>query len=214
LAVVAGVAALHFTDLLGAAGLLSLRRLALIPGLPLAAVLAAELPLRDGLTHRTLLYPLLGPVGRATLLLVRTAVATVLLALAVGAVVLVLGLLGRAGPLALVRESAAVALAAVAYVSLMGFIHALTRRGLAAGLILLVVIDFPLGRLPFALRALTPSALVRAVAGHPVPVELPLQLPIAVIAPGRAAALLLITALVAFAATALHFARRDLGELC
>jgi len=33
----------------------------LMPGVPIFALLVSELPLREGIRHRTILYPLLGP---------------------------------------------------------------------------------------------------------------------------------------------------------
>jgi len=64
--------------------LIGLRHFLVMAGLPVAAVLLSEIPVRDGITHRTLLYPLLGPVPRVTLSIVRLLATGTILAIGFG----------------------------------------------------------------------------------------------------------------------------------
>ena len=191
-----------------------LRGLVLLPGIPIAAVLVAEIPVRDGIGHRTLLYLLLGPVSRPALVTVRTIVAALVVALGASLLVLALGLVGGASFSDLLREMLAVLLASLAYTAMFGVLHMHTRRGLVAGLVLYAVLDAPLGRLPFALRNIAPSAHVSTVAGHSVQSDIPLPLPVHETPLGVAVGVLLAIFIVGTLVSALRFARKDLGELC
>lgn len=208
------VAVAYFVGLIDDQELAAVRMGVLAPGVPLAAILVAELPLREGIAYRTLLYPLLGPVPRSTLAVVRTLVTMGLLAVGALVPVLVLGLIGGVAAGTLVRELGAAVLAAAAYAGLFGLLHLVTKRGLVAGLVLFGIVDQPLARLPFALRNLSPLAHVRIVAGHPLEYGFGLDLPeVASSAPVSALVLFVLAAL-ATALTAVRFARRDIGELC
>ena len=95
-----------------------------------------------------------------------------------------------------------------------GVLHLVTRRGLITGLVVLFFLDFPLGRLPFALRNLSPSYHVGVIANQ----QEELQLPVALAPPDASvawSALVLIALAAAFvAAGAELFRRKSLGELC
>jgi hypothetical protein len=191
-----------------------LRRLVIMPGVPLAAILLAELPLRDGIANRTLLYPLLGPTSRMTLAVVRTAVtAVVLAALSVFLVVLV-GLLSGTSATRLWEEVLAVCLGSTAYISIFGLIHLVSRRGLLAGLAVFALLDEPLGRIPFALRNLAPSRHVRVLSGHESLIKLPVMVGHQSSSETASALLLVALALAGAALTAVLFNRKNLGELC
>lgn len=191
-----------------------LHSFALVPGLPLAAILLSEMPLRDGIRQRTLLYPLLGPVSRGQLAAVRTLATAGLLALTVGFLVLVTGLF-RPGGIGMVgRELAAVALAAPAYIGLFGVVHMLTRRGLIAGLVIYGLFDEPLGRLPFAIRNLSPSYHYRVLLDRLVEIDLPITLGAPDDSVAVSVGVLLVMGIALTAAGAYLFSRRNLGELC
>jgi ABC-2 type transport system permease protein len=190
-----------------------LRLFLITPGVAIAAILFSEMPLRDGIRQRTLLYPLLGPVSRTTLAVVRTAATGMLLAGASAAVVLVIRILeGNTGPL--VRELWAVTLSALAYTAAFGLLHVITRRGLFAGLAFLILFDAPLSQLPFGIRRLSLSYHTRVLADTLVE----MQLPVAIMPPeasvlGSTLTLILVAAALT-AATAYVFSRKRLGELC
>jgi hypothetical protein len=212
------VVALVFTGMYSVdvmrAGLEGARHLLVMVGLPVAAVLTSEMALRDGIHHRTLLYPLLGPVPRGTLALVRTFWTGLLLAAGITVLLLLTRFLLRDGLALLPREILAVILGAFAYTALFGLLHVLNRRGLVVGLVLLFFLDFPLGRVPFSLRNLSPSYHVGVIAHQQESLSLPVPLAL----PGSsvvlsAAILIGITALGA-AATALVFRRMSLRDLC
>ncbi|MFQ5510791.1 MAG: hypothetical protein ACE5EO_02980 [Candidatus Krumholzibacteriia bacterium] len=181
---------------------------------PVGAVLLSEMPIRDGITHRTLLYPLLGPVPRATLAVVRIVVSSAILALAAGALLLLIRVLLRDGFGFLPRELLAVTLGASAYVPLFAFVHLYNRRGLVAGLAILFVFDMPLGTVPFSLRNLSPSYHVGVIASQQGTMKLPISFGHPDSSVALSALILFGIALVFMAAVAVGFSRKDLGELC
>jgi hypothetical protein len=199
---------------LGAGALTGTRHFLVMIGVPVGAVLLAEMPIRDGITHRTLLYPLLGPVPRVTLALTRHVVTSVILALAAGlSLVLIRALLGD-GFGFLPRELLSVTLGAFAYVALFGFVHLLGRRGLVIGIIVLFMFDMPLGTVPFSIRNLSPSYHVGVIANQQKDMELPIRLGLPETSVVMSAVILIIIAAVFMAATAVGFRRKNLGDLC
>ena len=203
-----------FSDSLRAGALLATRRGLVTVGLPVAAAVLSEVSLRDGIQHRTLLYPLLGPVPRVTLALVRTLVTAVVLAVAMVVLLLLVGVLLGDLQGFLSREAAAVALGAAAYVGLFGFLHLVLRRGLIGGLALLFLIDLPLGKVPFAIRNLSPSYHVGVIARQGDEFVLPIQLALPDSSPVFSSVVLVLIAAVTVAATAFVFRRKNLGEIC
>lgn len=191
----------------------NIRTTLLVPGLPILAVSMAELPLRDGLTQRTLLYTLLGPVPRSLLCLVRTAVAALVLGVGLGALVLLLRLFSFAPTEGLGRELAAVALGSACYVGLFGLLHLLSKHGLVAGLGV-VLCDYLLAKVPFGMRGFAPAAHLANLAdiwvvdtqGLPLKVS-PIALPTSVVVLGA-------VALLGAALATWRFTRMDLEELC
>jgi len=194
--------------------LLGARHFLIMIVVPVGAVLLSEIPIRDGITHRTLLYPLLGPVPRVTLALVRTAVTGAILAVCASALLLLIRILLKDGLGFLPRELLSVVLASFAYVALFGLVHMFSRRGLITGVIILFFFDMPLGKLPFSLRNLSPSYHVGVIADQ----QVNMQLPIAFGMPGTSvtmSALILLGIAVVFgAALAVAFRHKDVGELC
>lgn len=185
-----------------------------IPGLPIAAILVSELPLRDGIRQRTLLYPLLGPVSRVTLAVVRTVTTAILLAAGAGLLLVLVHLASGGSRPGLASEILATAAGSCAYTGIFGFIHLVGRRGLITGLVLFVLIDEPLGRVPFAIRNLSPSYHMRLITDRlseiplPVPIDLPEPTSIA-----PSVVVLVALGIVFTMATALTFNRKNLGEL-
>jgi hypothetical protein len=194
--------------------LYGMRFFVVMVALPVGAVLLSEIPIRDGITHKTLLYPLLGTVPRTTLALVRTAVTAVVLAAGASFLLLLIRVLLREDFGFLPREILAVTLGAFAYVALFGLMHLINRRGLIAGLVVVFFFDLPLGKLPFSLRNVSPSYHVGVIAEQ----DVSMQLPIAMGVPGSSvtlSAFILLGIAVAFgAATAWVFKRKGLGDLC
>jgi len=154
----------------------SQRLFILAPGIAIGAILLGELPLREGIRHRTLLYPLLGPVPRMTLAAVRILATGALLALGASAVTTILFLVGGGGGDSLVRQILAVTLGSFAFMAIFSFIHTLVKRGLMGGLMFLFLLDVPLAMLPFGLRKLSVTFQLRAIAGKQVDMELPVQI--------------------------------------
>lgn len=194
--------------------LYGMRHFLVMVALPAAAILLSEIPIRDGITHRTLLYPLLGPVPRTTLALVRVLVTGAVLAVATAALLILIRLLLRDGLGFLPWELLAVTLGAFAYVSFFGLIHLYVRRGLITGVAVLFIFDLPLGRIPFSLRNLSLSYHLGVISQQ----QESMQLPIMLGAPETsllASVLILAGAAVVFcAAVALGFSRKSLGDLC
>jgi hypothetical protein len=191
-----------------------LRRMAVIPGVPLMAILLAEIPLRDGIRHRTLLYPLLGPVPRTTLAVVRTLATAALLAAAATVVSLAVRLLQGQGTALLGRELLAIWLGAGAYIALFGIVHLITRRGLIAGLAIYGLLDESLGRLPFALRNLSPSYHMRVLADQEIEITLPIALTPPPSSFAASCIVLVVLTVVCAAVVAILFNRKRLAGLC
>jgi|GEM_PF-1063809 len=191
----------------------NLRRFLVAPGLGVAAILFSDLALRDGIRQRTLLYPLLGPVSRRTLALVRTLVTAALLILGMVALVALTRLLEGAGWALFPREVLALTGGALAYVGVFGLVHLVTGRGLFAGLALFAF-DFALAYVPFSLRRFSLSYHVRALADLQVDMELPVKLTAPETSLAVSMVVLLAVAAVTIFLTAQRFTRKNLGELC
>jgi len=203
-----------FTGIIEQEALADLRAVAIVPGLPVAAALLSEMALRDGITHRTLLYPILGPVSRTTLAIIRTtATALILSAFALSTLIVLHVLSGRSWT-NLPQELVAIVLGSFAYVCIFGLVHMWSKRGLVVALALFGIFDHSIGLLPFAIRKLSPSYYLRRLGD----VEETLQIPIAIDMEDasmiESALILLLIAAVAMAITAFLFRRKPLGELC
>jgi hypothetical protein len=194
--------------------LTGLRHGLIVAGVPIGAVLLSEMSLRDGMTNRTLLYPLLGPTPKVVLAVVRTLVSATLLAIGAIVLLLLIRVFMRDGFSFLGREIMAVVLAAYAYVGLFGLIHLYNRRGLISGLAFFLILDKPLSAVPFKLRYVAPSYHV-GVVGNQLEA---MKLPIPIEAPASSVFWSSVFLVVLFAATlvitAWAFRRKDLGELC
>lgn len=210
----AAVAAGRFTGLIPPEALEGLQQFIILPGVPLFAALLGEMALRDGITQRTLLYPLLGPVPRGTLAAARTAAAALLLATGTVTLMAAIKLIaGDFGPGA-ARELAALVLGSCAYTALAGVIHLISPRGLILNLALYAVADYPLGRLPVGLRVLAPSHHVRTLADFSDPLRIPISVPVAPADPIVSTLVLIAIAIAATLAVAALFANKKLPELC
>lgn len=194
--------------------LLGMRHFLVMIGVPVGAVLLSEIPVRDGITHRTLLYPLLGPVPRTTQVLVRLAVTSTILAIGTGVLLILVRVLLRDGFGFLPNELLAVTLGAFAYVTLFGLIHLYNRRGLIAGLVVLFLLDMPLGRLPFSLRNVSPSYHVGVISEQQESMQLPISFGHPETSVAVSTLILLGIAVVFGAAIAVGFKRKNLGDLC
>lgn len=194
--------------------LLALRGGLVIPGVPIAAALLSEISLREGITQRTLLYPLFGPVSRQALAVGRTLLTALLLVL--GAIATSLALQGLAGvkPAGLGREILGLCFGGLTYVALFGLLHLVSNRGLVTGLALFFTLDDPLGRLPFSLRLLAPSFHLRTISGVEAEFNLPIDVHPATSTPLMSSLALVVIGALAIYATAQLFARKPLGELC
>jgi hypothetical protein len=191
-----------------------LRGFLLVPGLAVATALFSELPLRDGITHRTLLYPLLGPVSRPLLAGVRVLATALLIAIGVSGLVAALGAVwGRPGWIS-PREVAAIFLGSLAYTTLFNFVHLLTRRGLVVSLAIYVLHDGFIGRLPFTIRDTAPSRHMRVLAGLDNPFSLPIPIGSSDPSPLASALILAVIAAGFLVAGSVHFSRKNLAELC
>lgn len=192
----------------------NLRALAVVPGIPLAAAILSEMTLRDGITHRTLLYPLLGPVPRPVLAIVRTLATGSLLAIFSAVALLFLHVLSGRGWNELGQEAAAALLGSLAYVSIFGLIHLISKRGFIICIALYGIFDHAIGMLPFAMSSIAPSHHLRFLGaaeetfGIPVVIDMP--------DPTLPGSILFLTATIAIAisATAFIFSRKSLAELC
>ncbi len=214
IAVTGVVATLRAIGLLTAESLDALRRAIPVVAVPIAAALLAELPIREGLTQRTLLYPLLGPVSRGSLALGRTlwTVALVALGALVASAALFLMTADRSGDWG--RECLAIVLGACAYVALFGLLHLVSQRGLVSALALYFLVDQPLAQLPFSIRVLAPSFHVGSLLGRSPSYQLPIQVDTVSVAPVVSALVLLAVSSLAIGWTMRLFSRRDLPELC
>jgi hypothetical protein len=198
----------------GANALEGTRRFLAMMGLPVGAVLLSEMPIRDGVRHRTLLYPLLGPVPRVTLAVVRVVTTGAVLAVGTGLLLTLIRTLLQDGFGFLPRELLAVTLGSFAYVALFGFMHLYNRRGLIGGLVYLFIFDIPLGKVPFSIRNLSPSYHVGVVANQQESMQLPISFGQPETSVVVSALILLGIAVLFTAAIAMGFKRKNLGELC
>jgi len=192
----------------------SMRHFLVMVGLPVGAVLLSEIPIRDGITHRTLLYPLLGPVPRTTIALVRLVVTAAVLALVTSVLLVLIRALLKDGFEFLPRELLAVTLGAFAYVALFGLIHLFNRRGLITGLAVLLIFDLPLGRLPFSLRNVSPSYHLGVIANQQETMHLPISFGSPATSLPTSIGVLVVIAVVFGAAVVFGFKRKNLGDLC
>ena len=194
--------------------LVGMQHFLIMIGLPVGALIMAEIPIRDGITHRTLLYPLLGPIPRVTQAIVRMVITGIILAVAVGILLLLIRIMLKEGFGFFPRELLSIALGSFAYIALFGLVHLFNRRGLISGLAIFFLIDLPLGKVPFDIRNISPSYHVGVISGQ----EETLDLPIIVGMPSTSvliSALILIAIAGAFGALiAMGFKRKNLGELC
>ncbi len=204
----------HMLGFLSARTLLDLRRGIVMPGVPIAAALLSEISLREGITQRTLLYTLFGPVSRDALAIGRTALTALLLALGAMMTSLLLQLVARVSSEGLARELVAMFFASFAYVGLFGLLHLVSNRGLVSAITLYSIFDDPLGRLPFSMRLLAPSFHVRTISGIDSTFKLPIDVDAAESTPVLSAVVLVLVAAAAIYVTALLFRRKPLGELC
>jgi hypothetical protein len=198
---------------LGTTALVGMRHFLVMVGVPVGAVLLSEMPIRDGIEHRTLLYPLLGPVPRATLAWVRIVVTGAILVLAVGGALVLIRLLLRDGFDLMPRELLAVTLGAFAYVGLFGLVHLVSRRGLIIGIVFFFMFDAPLGRVPLSFRNLSPSYHVGVIANQRESMELPISFGQPDASVILSVAVLLAMAVVFIAATVAGFTRKNLVDL-
>lgn len=190
-----------------------IRTTLIVPGLPVLAVSLAELPLREGLTQRTLLYPLLGPVSRSVLCLARTLVAALVLCVGLGSLTLLLRLFALEPTRGLAGELTAVALGSVSYVALFGLLHVLSKHGLVAGLAV-VLCDYLLAKVPFGIRSFAPAAHLANLADVWVVDTHGLPLAVSPIALPTSITVLCLIALLCALLTTWRFSRMDLQELC
>ncbi|NIO29796.1 MAG: hypothetical protein GTO29_14725 [Candidatus Latescibacteria bacterium] len=191
-----------------------LRHFLIMVGVPVGAVLLSEIPIRDGITHRTLLYPLLGPVPRVIQAVVRVVVTGATLALGAGALLLLIRILLKEGFGFLPRELLSVTLGAFAYVALFGVVHLYNRRGLITGLVILFLFDIPLGKVPFSLRNISPSYHMGVIAEQQESYQLPIMFGMPGTSVAMSALILLGIAIVFGALMVAGFKRKHLGELC
>ncbi len=194
--------------------MVGMRHFLIMVGVPVGAVLLSEMPIRDGITHRTLLYPLLGPVPRTTQAIVRVVVTSAILAVGTSLLLVLIRILLKDDFGFLPRELLAVFLGAFAYVALFGFVHLYNRRGLIAGLVILFIFDVPLGRLPFSLRNISPSYHMGVIANQEEHMELPIIFGLPDTSITMSALILLAIAVVFSVIIAVGFKRKHLGELC
>lgn len=208
LAIALGAISKDATD----AMLLALRGFVVFPGVPIGAILLSEMPIRDGIRHRTLLYPLLGPVPRPLLAIVRT--------LATGGVLAVGGVLAyvllyvflREGNIG--RDLLAVTLGSISYVAVFGLVHLLSDRGLMGGLAVFVLFDWPIGLLPLQLRNLSISYHLKVIADRDTIMQLPFSVGLPSQSLPLSCVLILVLGAVFLGITAFLFQRRNLGEIC
>jgi hypothetical protein len=92
-------------------------------------------------------------------------------------------------------------------------VHLFSRRGLIIGIVVFFMFDAPLGRIPFALRNISPSYHVGVVSNQ----KENMQLPIAFGQPETSvivsALVVLAIAMVFIAATVVGFKRKNLADL-
>jgi hypothetical protein len=210
---VALVVVLSALDFLSPGELRSLRKFAIVPGIPVGAAILAEMALRDAMTQRTLLYTLLGPVSRARLAATRTVWTAMLLALGIAALLVVLQML-LASMDGLIQRLLAAVFGSLAYVGIFGWIHLLTRRGTIASLALYATFDHAIGMLPFSIRMIAPSYHLRVLGEAQSAFPIPFLGEPAKSTPWLASLVLLAIAALATFLSARLFARKNLPELC
>ncbi len=191
-----------------------LRRFIILPGLPLFAALLSELALRDGITYRTLLYPLLGPVSRSGLAIVRTLATGLLLFLIAGTLLTAVVFIGGMPKGDLPRELFGLLLAAPPYIALAGLFHLFNRRGAILFIAGFMIFDYPISHLPFSFRNIAPSYHLGSLTGHLNTMSLPLQVPLVGQSTFVSALFLVALAAVATFLCAWVFSRRRLTNLC
>lgn len=194
--------------------IIDLRALALIPGIAVTSVLVAEVPIRDGISRRTLLHLLLGPADRVVLALVRTLLCAAMVFVFLGGVQLTLGLAAGLNTSLMARELLACLLGSFAYVSVFSIVHLYTKHGLVAGLVIYLAADHFVGQVPFALRQIALSAHLANIAGHEHTITFGGLLSSDGISMSGSILLLSVVAVVGFVWTARAFGKRDLAELC
>ncbi len=192
----------------------NLHRSVIVFGIPLFATLFSEMALRDGITHRTLLYPLLGPVSRKTIAVVRSLSTGLILFISTTVLVIIIRLICQVPWNTFPLELVAVLSGSLTYVALAGLIHLITGKGLISALAIIVIIDQPIGRLPFAIRNIAPSYHLRNISGLHEIWDLPISInfthtPLI----GSIIFCFVFSALVIFI-TAFLFSRKNLGGLC
>lgn len=200
-------------------GLVAVRHFIITAGLPIGAILLSEMSLRDGISQRTLLYPLLGPVDRTTLAVVRTLVTGALLGVTTALLLMLIRVLLQDAGGFLLREAGAVILGAFAYVGFFGIFHLFGKRALISGLAYLFILDVPVGQIPLNIRSISLSYHVGVISNQQedmalnfagVNLSLPgpePSVPLAVVVLGA-------VAVATVAITAGFFRRKSLGELC
>ncbi len=191
-----------------------LRKFIVLPGLPLFAALLSELALRDGITYRTLLYPLLGPVSRPMLAVVRTLATGLLLFAISGSLLTLVILIGGmdTGPLG--RELFGMLLASPAYVALAGLLHLCKRRGAILFIAYFMIFDYPVSHLPFSFRNVAPAYHLGSLTGHLNTLSLPLQVKLAEQSTAISSLFLIALTALCVALCAWLFSRRRLTSLC
>lgn len=202
------------SEFFSSATLERLGRMVVIPGIPLMAILLSEMPLRDGIRQQTLLYSLLGPPSRFTLAWVRTLTTAVVLAVGGSVAVILISLVQGGGLTGIPRELLAIWLGAGAYIGLFGLIHLILRRGLIANLAIYLLLDESLGRVPFAIRNLSPAYHMRVLADQLMEIKLPIALAAPPTSVTVSAVVMILLAVVFTVAAAYLFTRKGLGELC
>ena len=191
-----------------------LRKFIVLPGLPLFAALLGELALRDGITYRTLLYPLLGPVSRPMLAAVRTLATGLLLFAITGALLCGVVLIGGMDLAPLGKELYGMLLASPAYVALAGLLHLYSSRGAILFIAYFTIFDYPISHLPFSFRNVAPSYHLGSLAGHLNTLSLPLQVKLAGQSAVVSSLFLISLTAVCVALCAWLFSRRRLVSLC
>jgi len=200
--------------LISAEMLLSLRHGVVVPGIPFGAALLSELAIREGITQRTLLYALIGPVARRELLIGRTLLTAAQLAVLGLLASCALQVLSGASGEGLGRELGAIVVGSVAYTSLFGIIHLVSRRGLVSAIALHVMLDDPIGRLPFSIRMISPAFHLRTMAGLEDTFQLPISIDAAESGVLISTLALFLLSGIALAVSARLFEKKPLGELC
>ena len=209
-----GAYAGHSSGLIPRAFFENLHGSLIVLGIPLFATLLSEISLRDGISNRTLLYPLLGPVSRSTVATVRTLTTGLLLFLGTSALVTIVRLICEVPWATYPRELCAILLGSLVYVAIAGFVHLLTTKGLITSLAIFSILDHPIGRLPFSLRNIAPSYHTRILADQTDTFALPISVGISHTPFIGSLIYLIVLTTIAIVATAFVFKRKNLGKLC